>query len=346
MVLPAAGLSLILFTFAVFFLPPPRPLLRWMVSWSAPMLLEGADSDSALRSVMKRAVRAYTNVALARELGNRSVEQGGSDEEILGRMMATVRSVVLAPRRPDEIRHATALWPALLSGVGYCDQTNGIVCRMAAHHFPKAELIALYTRDGRMSPHTVGRVWSEQRQDWLYFDAFYAQPVIFTRDAEGMPNFLPVDAGEVMPSREKISPSIYTLGGWKLNQFPGTFAMYLIDRLTPDEPVKIEASKSRRPVARPPAVAAASGAPAILEHPPEELVVYETAPVPDRPILRDPSVYRSVVKDYAAARVSHLLGPGGRAAYHAVVNKRSIAQRDDRAAEIASAAERFMHLAP
>lgn len=324
---------------AVLFVPPPRLVLRWMIVSVSPILLEGPrPNQSRIVGVSKRLLRAYMNVSIAAYLAERAMAQGGGDDVILGRMMADVRTIVINPRKPEEIRHSTAVWPALLSGVGYCDQLNAIVCRMGAHHFPKAELVALYLPEGRMSPHTVGRVWSKERGEWLYFDAFYARPVIYTRDASGQPHFLSTYAGDFMPSREVMDPAIYALQGWKLSDFPGTFGMYLVRRALGGDSDAAEtlAATSVEPVA--------TGTAMLGEKPTGMVTLEMTTPTGDRAPVYQPEVFRRVVRAYAAARVSHLLGHRDRNAYHAVARQSRAAQRDDRAAEITSAAARFATL--
>ncbi|HEX7807375.1 MAG TPA: hypothetical protein VF608_01575, partial [Thermoanaerobaculia bacterium] len=317
-----------------------------------PLLLEGPKADeSRIKGAGKRLLRAYTNVSMAYYLADRAMQAGGSDEVVLGNMMAEVRTMVINPRRADQIRHSTAVWPALLSGVGYCDQLNAIVCRMAAHHFSKAELIALYLPDGQMSPHTVGRVWSKERNDWLYFDAFYKNPVIFTRAPNGSPRFLSTYAGDVMPTRESVSPTIYGLQGWKLSDFRSTFGMYLFDRVLmrdSESVAEMPAAKPTRPQTSPnvfptPVATATNGA--ILAARPAELITEQVSPTGDRVPVRQCDVFRSVTRAYAAARVSHLFGRPDRNAYRAVAKQSRMADRDDRAAEIANAAARFAALA-
>ncbi len=347
------SLGLLFLVAVVLFAPPPRPLLRGLVSYSYPFLMEG-DSAGASRvaRLSKKLLRVYVNVALARTLADRVLEEGGSDEEILGRMLAEVRAIVLTPAAPRDVRFATESWPALLSGVGYCDQVNAIVCRMAAHHFPKAELVALMAADGASSPHAIGRVWSEHRGQWLYFDAFFATPVIFTREGDG-PRFLSVDGGVSMPSRGVAPPEIYALAERTLSDFPGTFGMYLIRRATsgsldPEESAAIPSevvadakqgdAKQGDPL--PERSRRRAGNPRVAKAPP---VVFR-APVPARPVLSRPEVFDSVLRKYGEARIAHLFDHPDRGAYQAVTLQARAAQKDDRAAEIVNAARRFAAL--
>ncbi|MGN6183927.1 MAG: hypothetical protein ACTHQM_09770 [Thermoanaerobaculia bacterium] len=325
------------FAVAVFFVPPPKPLLRRLIVASAPMLLEGPKADeSRIRKATKQLVRVYINVAVADILAERALQGGGSDDVVLGRMMAEVRGMILSPRDWGDIRHSTALWPAFLSGVGYCDQINATICRMGAHRFEKAELVALYLPNGKPSPHTVGRVWSKERNDWLYFDAFYARPVIFTRDANGAPQFLTTDAGAVMTTREATPASTYALQGWKMSEFHSTFGAYVIDRVFGSGPDVVSAEEVTTVVA----AAAPSGG--ILPGRPDDVVPSTVNAKSARKKMRECNVFRNVSRAYAAARVKHLIDGANVSAYRAVARQSGIADRDDRAAEIASAAQRFL----
>lgn len=322
----------------ILFVPPPQFALRPMIVASAPYLLDERQHDSKFTRAAKELMRTYTNVGTCYHLAHRVLKQGGSDEEILGRMLAQARTIIVSPRAPEKIRHDTVAWPALISGVGYCDQINAVVCRMAAHHFPNAELVALYQPDGRLSPHTIGRVWSRERNEWLYFDAFYARPVIFTRDAKGTPHFLTVNAGPVMNSRVAMSPAIYSLQGWPLSEFASTFGTYLWARLYKHEvsepPTIVTATRQPKDDAAPRTPSAG-----ILPGRPAELIV---APVVLSPVRqRNPKMFSSIVRQYAQVRVEHLFGTPDRNAYRAIAQKSRNGRADDRVAEIASIACRL-----
>jgi hypothetical protein len=331
----------------ILFVPPPGPVLQWIITSSAPLLLDGTDAnETRITTLSKKVIRAYTNVATASYLARRVIAQGGTDDEILGRMMAEAREIVINPREPEQIRHDTTRWPALLSGVGYCDQLNAIVCRIAAHHFPKAQLVGLYAQN-RRTPHTIGRVWSKQHKDWVYFDAFYAKPVMFTRDAAGMPRFLPTPGAKVMPSREVISLSIYRLPGWALSEFPSTFGMYIVDRILKGDPeaASAEDGSSQTAAAVPSDSAGSDDGPrgGMFASRPANLQP-DVMPYQRADSRRRPEVFDRVVRAYAAARVQHLFHGENRNAYRAVAQQSRAAQVDDRAAEIASAADRFARL--
>ncbi|HEX2834603.1 MAG TPA: hypothetical protein VHW00_16445 [Thermoanaerobaculia bacterium] len=325
----------------VLFVPPPQMVLRWLIVTSAPFLLDAPSaSESRIGHSAKELVRVYMNVGTCYHLAKKVLHGGGSDEEILGRMVAEARAIIVSPRKAADIRHDTVEWPALISGVGYCDQINAVVCRMATHHFPKAELVALYTPKD-VSPHAIGRVWSEEKKTWLYFDAFFAKPVVFTRDPNGKARFAPVNAGGFGRSRFEISQTIYNLDGWTLSDFPDTFGMYLWTRL-----VRRGNGGEAAPVQQRTVVASASEPPAtydgngqiLSQRPPD---AFAPAPIEEHEGLRNTRVFSRVVRQYAAVRVKHLFGKPDRNAYRAIARQARTARVDDRAAELTSIAARL-----
>jgi hypothetical protein len=338
LLLASAALLLVLFA------PLPDFLLRPLVKLSSPILL---DRDPAQRSIYRAAkdlMRVYLEVSLAGTLASRVAENGGGEEEILGRMMATVRSLVINPGDTSKIAVDPRHWPPLLSGVGWCDQTNGIVARMAAHVFPKAELFALYDADGNMSPHTVGRVWSPTRNTWIYFDAFYATPVIYTRGAAGRIDFASVFSGESEPTRDDVPSSIYLMSGWKMADFPSTFGGYLWARLTRRDLTAVPPAQ--------PSPEKSKGTSSLSKE--TEIVELATPPIDlgavsesnrEAPLFRGATgEFQIVVKSYADARIKHLFSQPSREAYEDVARHRSVAARDSRLEMITRTARRFADL--
>lgn len=357
LLLVAAGITAL-------FVPPPRPVLRWLVVSSAPILLDdyAAAPDGRLVGAAKKVIRLYTNVAVAAHVADRAIDERASDEEILKRLLIEARMLVLTPRPPGQIRYPTASWPALFSGLGYCDQVNALVCRMAAHHFPKAELVALYDPATHTSPHTIGRVWSEERGEWIYFDATYAEAVLFTRDEAGERRSLPSPEIALMRERPDAPKGIYDLTGWTMSAFSSTFGMYVVDRLVDrlskdvggaDEDVAVAESTPATTAEQSPRASTAGrtrsagkSARAGIGHLKRapSLTSSPTWAAPRRQPRRDPAVFDRIVREFAAARIAHIFdGPDARA-YSRIAKMAPAATRDDRADELANAAARFASL--
>jgi hypothetical protein len=292
------------------FVTPPRVVLKTLARTLPVALMTGSERDSGITRVAKRSLEVYVQSALASYLADRSGVGRDRDKAALGRMMAVVREHVL---NQSQVAHPAKTWSSLASGLGWCDQINAAVARVAAHAFSKAQIYALYDATHKTSPHTIGRVWSDERHNWLYFDAFFDVPVIFERTEGGRLNFIAPDQA-AMPSRGPLSTEIYRLPGWVMNEYRpsvgGQIAVKLMNRL---------------------------GLGAIEDPPPIEYVPEPRIP----PAAYDPAVFERVARAYAAARMDDLLDDSpNRAAYLAIATDATTAL-DARAGEFAAAARFF-----
>jgi hypothetical protein len=308
----------------VLFVPPPRPLLRQLALYSSDTLMRGESGAGA------RLLRGFVQSSIAAHMANDAAAEGGSDEEILMRMMLRVRRTVLNARNELDTRYDARHWPALVSGLGYCDQINGAVCSVAAHRFGRVELFALYDRVNLASPHTIGRVWSERRGEWLYFDAAFATPVVFTKDAAGKPHIVRSEPRSPFSPREDVPPGSYDLPGWPMARFPRTFAMYIYYRLRPPFDRQIVAGADGE---------ASSANAGVLTTPPVLTLAATSYPPERADARRSDAVYQRVAREYLEARIDHLLGIPSRDAYRAVASADAV--EDDRATEMIVAARRF-----
>src|SRR5438105_1567998 len=111
------------------------------------------------------------------------------------------REAQLAPGAPDEDRILAALVmlkrrlvsatsadtpsdaPVFFSGIGFCDQVNGAAALVLARSFARSETFNVWKRDESWG-HTIGRVWSDQHHEWLYYDMFYPDLAVFRIDAQ------------------------------------------------------------------------------------------------------------------------------------------------------------------
>jgi hypothetical protein len=211
-----------------------------------------------------------------------------------------------------QVPHLPRRWSSLASGLGWCDQINGAAARVAAHAFKRAQLYALYDAAHKTSPHTIGRVWSDGRNDWLYFDAFYETPVVFARKQNGAPEFVAM-GHTAMRSRGPAPEGVYRLRGWVMNEYRPSFGGQIEARLV---------NRLGLGGIEPPP-------PIIPVEPPTIVVVY------------DGSVFQRVAQAYARARMTDVLDDSpNRDAYRAIANDASAA-RDTRASELAAASRVF-----
>jgi hypothetical protein len=349
--------AVILFAAALFavLVVPPRFVLRSISVASADMLLSGANPDDGrVVAAGKRLFNAWVQASLAAYVADR-VASSPRDEVALGQIVVAVRNAII---NHEQLDHIPKPWPALISGLGYCDQINGSVAAIAARRFGTAELFALYDRNGLTSPHTIGRVWSAQRNEWLYFDAFYSVPIVFTKDAHDRAHYVHV-AGGVLPSRGVPLYWEYDLSGWTLSRFRASFAAQIVARarreafapstvVVADQVARAEATHARAP--KPPSYSAVVAHPRHADRPPSSSAFYGTfeAPPPRREsdVLppakevikrRDDATYERLAREYVQARFDTLTGGASVDAYRAI-GEDPAAARDDRAEQIAKIA--------
>lgn len=303
--------------YVAFFVTPPRVVIKALANAFPVALMTESDTASGVRLVAKRSLELYVQSALASYLADRSAVGREPDHIALARIMTAVRENVLTQ---TQVFHTARTWSSLASGLGYCDQINAAVARVAAHTFRKAQIYALYDATRKTSPHTIGRVWSDERRDWLYFDAFFDVPIMFARKADGTLDFITTEE-RTMPSRGRAPMEIYRLHGWVMNEyrpsFGGQVGVKLVNRL---------------------------GFGGIEAPPPMESVAEAEAPRSQAaydPAAYDRSVFERVARAYTAARMDALLGNSpNRAAYLAIAAD-ATTTRDARAAEFAAAARVF-----
>lgn len=301
---------------AFLFVPPPRAIVRGAALMSSTWLLSNsAMGDGRLVGKAKLLVNLYVQLAVASQVaGDLGLRRAGGDEVAdLARILTFVRAEMI---NPHQVAQAEGVpYPALVRGLGYCDQVNAAVGMIAAHRFEKAELFALLEPAQYRSPHTIGRVWSGSQNTWLYFDAFYTDAKIFTKDAQRRPRYLDASALRV-PGRGLIDPKYYAYDGIALVDFPTTMGGYLLSRLrgsvTPPPPLNQE------PVSAAPSAGSAGA-------------------------KTDDAAFRGVASAYVAARVDDLLGARSADAYRRIAADPR-AQRDPRAANIAELAGVFAKL--
>jgi hypothetical protein len=218
----------------VLWVTPPKPVLRELLVLGAGRLLSSQEPDTP--SLLSKSISMYYEYALAGNIANDVAGRGIRDD--VARIDYAVRRVQLRVLTQMQVSHRATAWPTLVSGLGWCDQVNAVAARVLAHSFAHAQLYALYDPGKHISPHTIGRVWSDQRHEWLYFDAFWDRPIVFHRTTDGKAEILNVPAVE--HSNRLAPPPIYHLGGWVLNEYPSAFPKYLaamaVRRKAPDRP--------------------------------------------------------------------------------------------------------------
>src|SRR4051794_20216945 len=259
------------------------PLTGRMMAFRGNWLLSKPTAQQSGGSVRK-VVATYFEFALAAKIAQR-VEARHLTNDV-DRIEYALRRVQMRVLSYGELQFNQHDWPALLSGIGYCDQINAAACKVLAHSFTHAQLYALYDSEHRTSPHTIGRVWSTERNEWLYFDAAADRPVVFRRRADGGVELLN-HASAIYAGRETPATWTYRLDGWVLNEYTSTYPAYLTNHVL---------NSLRRPVDFRPVTMPS-------ESPVESPV---SLPLPASP--RDSPRYAGIARQYVAARAEDILG--------------------------------------
>jgi hypothetical protein len=253
----------------------------------------------------------------------------------------------------NQLPHSPRDWSALVAGFGYCDQFNGAACEILAGRFAKSEAFALWDQSLQLSPHTIGRVWSDQYNDWLYFDAFVDPGLVFRRGSNGRPVYLRhVPHITALPNRGVLSEAVYELGGHPLNSYSATFAGYVLRKLRSDNRTASLAAVQPPPkpsdgmrelyAAEAPVFAAAAAAKSSPGSLPAAIAAAEPrAALPPDPPVND-AAFEAVSREYLAARTMHLFGaPDLAFAQYRRVGTDPRASLDWRAKELAIASTIF-----
>lgn len=298
---------------------PPEPVLRKLVTSASSQLLSPHAS---------KLLGTYIEFALAGKMAKTVAAHGDRDD--VARIDFALRRAQVRVLNAIEVPHDPHVWPVLIAGFGWCDQVNSVAAQVLAHSFRHAQLYSLWDPETHASPHTVGRVWSDQRHEWLYFDAFFNRPVVYHRTGRGKFEILN-KANVVYPDRDPLpAQPIYALDGWVANEYPAGYPRYLLQkfmaRMRGEGPAEGPAGKSPEPVA-PPAV-------------PQEASL-SSAQVPAAP-PHDPAVFARVARLYVDARAEDILGDREKAkAKYLAVARNPEAQRDDGARLLTQAARVF-----
>ena len=302
----------------VVFIWPPLQVVRLITLASSRWILTDYDAGGGLHADGRKVIASWLSNAYAARLAEEIDATGARDD--VQRIEQAVRKVQLHILTGDQVPHDPSSWPVLISGIGYCDQINSVVCRILVHWFPRAEIFALYDPAIKSFPHTVGRVWSPTRREWLYFDATYDRPLIYRRKSPGEIEILNPHAAVFDTTRlHPVSVSLYALDGSVMNAYQPSYFAWVFSRAV-------------KPVV-----------------PPQETVVTPSSPSPPVPESRTPvpptndAVFSKIRSEYLEARIDDLCGDEREAdrLYRLVANSSS-AGADYRASELRLAAQHFV----
>lgn len=234
--LAAAALALVVTaTACVLFLPPPPRLVRWIAQSNAEWLLSNYMEPtrgplSRARNAGRKVIATYVQYGLAAAIPSlHPLPRDLSDVDRLSARLVWLRSVMISN---GEVAHAPGQWSSLLSAVGSCDQVNAVAANVLGREFDRAQIVGLFEPATRRG-HTVGRVWSRETNDWLYFDV-WGSVVIFRVDSRGgvtMLRSVDLYPGSIPAARMASVADMYGLAasGDPYSEYPSTLGgfMYL-----------------------------------------------------------------------------------------------------------------------
>jgi len=190
-------------------------------------------------SFTRKLINNYARHALIAELNERlpKVPASYDDVQKMRYYLHTIAELLVSQADFDAVPPNCALFTL---GFGYCDQVNGAAAILLSHHFKKSEVYSLRYPNG-VSPHTIGRVWSDQRREWLYYDIWPMDKLIFTYNG-GTITILDHDTRFMDPNRmsteEKPTASssmqeVYRLidRGFVLIEHEPSFDQYVLHRI-------------------------------------------------------------------------------------------------------------------
>lgn len=163
-----------------------EPLVVWLVPPPGHSSYD-YNLNYSIRSYARRLIVSYLRFQTIKRLTQITIDEDHNDPDELRRMVRVLTVIRGKLLSQEEIYHPPSNVPSIFSGVGWCDQLNNTAAQAATYLTGKSDVIALIDREGR-SPHSIARTWSPTRDEWIYFDVWPSQVIIFTdggRSKEG-----------------------------------------------------------------------------------------------------------------------------------------------------------------
>ncbi|HYD39136.1 MAG TPA: hypothetical protein VEA60_16075 [Allosphingosinicella sp.] len=263
----AAGIAATALFLWLMLFPLPRGAASWLMNRSDSWLLSGYQTEgpAALRAVRKLVGLSVQQSLAAHSYRAHRLPPGLPDAVRIGTRLTALKPLFISQ---VELRHGPVDSPVGIAGLGWCDGTNGFAALVLSHEFPRAEIVGV--ADAKTgAAHSFGRVWSDEVSDWLYFDLWADEVVVF-RSRRGSPaRYLwrtrPLPPAFAAREQELIA-RIYdrAYAGIAHNRLQPSLGGYLLSRLVQrvrgDRPTIVAATLSPTDDRTPPAPPAASGA--------------------------------------------------------------------------------------
>ncbi len=173
------GLFVLILLFAqVLFGTAPKFAIYFLAeNFAGSLLSESSKSDALPRRASKRLFGLWMEQNILSNVYNAQTVNAKDDAQRIGLRLVGLRSALLSQL---ELPHDAPEVPVEIAGFGWCEGVNGVAAILLSHEFDNAQLVSLKgpsltNGDG----HAFGRVWSRQANDWLYFDIWSGEVVVF-----------------------------------------------------------------------------------------------------------------------------------------------------------------------
>ena len=199
------------------------------------------DPNSTARSILSRLQRRLLQYTIIRELHDREktpIPQTALEEiKGLENTLLTFRTYV---RTQSEIPHRMLAGPAIVTGLGWCNQINEDAAIWLAQEFGACEVVAVYDLETKVG-HTIGRVKSRFDGQWIYFDAWPSRPCLFKITQHGTLDYLTSRTEPTTPERDMDFQRLDALAAQSpiTGTFPRNYVGYLAARLTRNEDTRV-----------------------------------------------------------------------------------------------------------
>jgi hypothetical protein len=277
------------------FLPLPKFVIRPVAENSAAWLLnDNGVPPSGLDGAMQKLVGEMLQQSLIAHFHSSGPEHRiGNDAAFAGAQLRRLRPMLINQK---ELYHDPAKGPIALSGLGWCDMANGLAGRLLAHDFDHVQIVGV--RDSASGGgHSFGRFWSEQFDDWLYFDIWAEEIFVFRaqkgRAVEYLFNSRPLANGVKWPDDVALVKEFHARAreGFVHNKLQASVGSYVFHRLA--NLVRHGSMTAAEALAPLEIAAAQSAGPSLRVAPPAK---------------------SRAITSYATARVEHFLGNRDQAA--------------------------------
>ena len=168
----------------VHFVPLPRAAAFELTTYSSTWLLSNYEGGSSFPS---RIARKFLGLWLQQSVATHAfyshpIAEGTGDAQRIAARLSRLKPMMISQ---TELMHHPPNSPTIFAGFGWCDGINAFAAIVLSHEFPSAEIIGVVDPIAR-GGHSFGRVWSDDYDDWLYFDMWTDEVVVF-RSRPGKP---------------------------------------------------------------------------------------------------------------------------------------------------------------